>query len=53
MVKPDIESKNHSYVNIFNRPGVAGAVQQTPPPLTHWLSHPFVENLQDTDYPKP
>ena len=33
--------------NIFNRPGVAGAVLQTPSWLSDWLSHPFPPNLQD------
>ena len=36
---------------IFNRPGLAGAVLQTPFPLInslfHSLSHPFPPNLQN------
>ena len=43
--------------NIFNRPGVAGAVLQTPLQLIHsliyLLSHTLVQNIQDTFTPKP
>ena len=39
--------------NIFNRPGVAGAVLQTPSWLSDWLSHPFPPNLQKFINPKP
>ena len=38
---------------IFNRPGVAGAVLQSPPSLIHWPSHPFPPNLQDIINDKP
>ena len=37
---------------IFNRPGVAGVVLQSPPLLINSLRDPFVKNLQDTVYPK-
>ena len=43
-------SKSHQVVN---RPGVAGAVLQLPPSLINSLSHPLVQNLQDTLYLKP
>ena len=35
----------------FNRPGVAGAVLQTPLLLINQVGHPLVQNLQDTVYP--
>ena len=42
---------------LIKRPGVAGAVLQTPSSLIdsfiHWVCHPFVQNLQDSVYPKP
>ena len=38
---------------IINRLGVAGGVLQTPLSLIHSLTHPFVQNLQGTVYPKP
>ena len=47
--------------SVFNRPGVARAVPYTPLSLINSvihsciqsLSHPFVQNLQDTVFPKP
>ena len=36
---------------VFNRPGVAVAVLQSPPLLTDSLTDPFVQNLQDTVNP--
>ena len=40
-------------LGLVNRPGVAGAVLQTPPLLTDYLSNPFPPNLQNTINPKP
>ena len=37
---------------LFDRPCVAEAVLQTPSSLIHWLSDPFLQNLQNTVYPK-
>ena len=45
------------FCSIFNRPGVAGAVIQSPPLLTDWFidlfSHPFSPNLQTIITTKP
>ena len=42
---------------VYTRPCVAGAVQQSPlslpDSLINKLSGPFVQNIQDTVYPKP
>ena len=44
-------------VPLFNRPSVAGAVLSTPLSLINLfidsLGDPFVQNIQDTVYPKP
>ena len=40
-------------VILFNRPGVAGAVLQTPLSPIHSVSDPFPPNLQATFNPKP
>ena len=40
-------------LQIIKRPGVAGAVLQSPPLLINSLSDPLVQNLQDTVYPTP
>ena len=38
---------------LFNRPSVAGAVQQTPSSLTDRVTHPFPPNMHNTINPKP
>ena len=37
---------------VFNRPGVAGAVLQTPSKFIDSVSHPFSPNLQNIRYYK-
>ena len=37
---------------IFNRPGVAGSVLQSPLSLIHSVCHDFLKYLKDTVYPK-
>ena len=38
---------------LFNRPGVTGAVLQTPLSLIDGVGHPFVKDLENTVNPKP
>ena len=40
-------------ITVINRPGVAGAVLQSPPSLTHSLSHGLWKYIQGTVNPKP
>ena len=41
------------YPDLFNIPGVAGAVLQTALSLINSISHPLVQNIEDTFTPKP
>ena len=40
-------------IGLFNSPGVAGVVLQSPLLLINSVTHPLVQNLQATVYPKP
>ena len=53
LVQGSSTKKRLPKVYLINRPGIAGAVQQTPLSLIKSLSHPFPPHLQDIINPKP
>ena len=57
LVTAEVNQPNHYWgLNIVNRPGVAGAVLQSPSllihPFIHSLTRPFSPNIHSTFIPK-